>query len=181
MTRSLPPAYAWLDTVVEPPRMIVEARKEYGVLETPGAADNPVILGWAAEVGLNKTYSADAIPWCGLFAAVVADRAGWTPPDAPLWARNWAKFGRPVTPKDAALGDVLVFVRGGGGHVGFYVGEDDASYHVLGGNQGDAVSIARILRSRCIAVRRPKWRVSQPAGVQKHRLTVAGQMSRNEA
>jgi hypothetical protein len=50
---------------------------------------------------------------------------------------------------------VLVFQRPGGGHVGFYVGEDATAYHVLGGNQGDAVTIARIAKARCVARRWP--------------------------
>jgi hypothetical protein len=42
-------AYAFLNA--EPgPRMLVEMLKIFGTLETPGAADNPVILGWADEV-----------------------------------------------------------------------------------------------------------------------------------
>ncbi len=177
--KALPAAYAWLDDVREPSRMLTEARKLYGVLETPGAADNPTILGWAAEIGLAKVYSDDSIPWCGLFAGVVADRAGWPTVKDPLWARNWAKFGVPAA--TAGLGDVLVFVRDGGGHVGFYVGEDPGHYHVLGGNQSDAVTITRIAKARCVAVRRPKWRVSQPAGVKPVRLAATGAVSRNEA
>ncbi|MEG8056929.1 hypothetical protein QP150_09490 [Sphingomonas sp. 22L2VL55-3] len=46
----------------------------------------------------------------------------------------------------------------GGGHVGFYVGEDATAYHVLGGNQGDTVSVARIAKDRCIARRWPSGR-----------------------
>lgn len=179
--RPLPPAYAWLDQASGLSRLLVEARKELGVVETPGAADNPVIIGWAKEVGLARTYGDDAIPWCGLFAAVVAKRANWTPVKDPLWARNWAKFGRAVEPSEAALGDVLVFVRDGGGHVGFYVGEDAGYFHVLGGNQSDAVTITRIGKSRCIAVRRPVWRSAQPFGVRKVHLAPSGAVSKNEA
>ena len=51
---------------------------------------------------------------------------------------------------------MLVFERDGGGHVGFYVGEDGTHYHVLGGNQDDAVSIAKIAKSRLVASRWPK-------------------------
>lgn len=179
--KPLPLAYAWLDDMSGLPSMIREARKLFGTLETPGPADNPVILAWANEVGLAKSYSDDAIPWCGLFAAVVANRANWTPVDAPLWARNWAKFGRAVDQADAAIGDVLVFVRDGGGHVGFYVGEDAGYFHVLGGNQSDAVTITRIAKSRCIAVRRPIWRSAQPLGVVKKVLKASGAVSANEA
>lgn len=180
--KPLPPAYAWLDRVDDAPRLIREARALYGTLETPGVASNPTIMAWAKEVGLAKAYSDDSVPWCGLFAALVAHRAGWPPVEAPLWARNWSKFGRAVTPKEASLGDVLVFQRpGGGGHVGFYVGHDAGYYHVLGGNQSDAVTITRIAKSRCIAVRRPKWRVAQPAGVKPYPLAASGAVSSNEA
>jgi len=52
-------------------------------------------------------------------------------------------------------GCILTFTRAGGGHVGFYVGEDDTHLHVLGGNQGDAVSITRIARNRLSEMRWP--------------------------
>jgi hypothetical protein len=52
-------------------------------------------------------------------------------------------------------GAVLVFKRPGGGHVGFYVGEDATSYFVLGSNQADSVCIERISKDRCVALRWP--------------------------
>lgn len=175
---ALPSAYAWIDTIGAP-QTIVQARLLYGTKETPGSKTNPQLIAWAGEVGLSKVYSDDAVPWCGLFAAVVAKRAGWEPVKDPLWARNWASFG--VGVEQAGLGDILVFVRDGGGHVGFYVGEDAGYYHVLGGNQSDAVTITRIAKSRCIAKRRPKWKISQPASVKPYRLSAAGAVSSNEA
>ncbi len=179
--KPLPAAYAWLDTTPGLSRLLVEARALFGVTETPGAASTAQIMAWAKEVGLDKTYPDDGTAWCGLFAAVVAKRAGWDVVGGPLWARNWATFGRKVEVADAALGDVLVFSRQTGGHVGFYVGEDAGYFHVLGGNQSDAVTITRVARSRCIAVRRPKWKTAQPAGVVKKHLQANGAVSTNEA
>jgi len=179
--KPLPAAYAWLDAVEGAPRLITEARALFGVTETPGPASTPQIMAWAKEVGLERTYPNDGTAWCGLFAAVVAKRAGWDVVAGPLWARNWANFGRKVERTDAALGDVLVFSRDTGGHVGFYVGEDAGYFHVLGGNQSDQVSFARIAKTRCLAVRRPKWRVSQPTGVRKFHLAASGAVSTNEA
>jgi hypothetical protein len=46
---------------------------------------------------------------------------------------------------------VLIFERGSGGHVGFAVGQDEKHFYVLGGNQSDAVTIARIAKSRLLA------------------------------
>lgn len=177
---TLPHLYSWLDK--EPgPKMLKEALSHYGVKEKAGAADNPEILAWAEECGI-KEYKADSIAWCGLFMALCARRAGWnsTPNNNALWALNWALWGNPTgTPM---LGDVLTFKRSGGGHVGLYVGEDTTAYHVLGGNQGDAVSIVRILKSRFFKARRAPWKVSQPSNVRVVHLGVGGApISTNEA
>lgn len=177
-----PKGYDWLGTIGPLPRTISEALALHGTLETPGAADNPVILGWAKEVGkdIAAAYGDDSIPWCGLFAAVVVQRAGKPVISGPLWARNWAKFGTKA--EHPSLGDVLAFQRpGGGGHVGFYIAEDESAYHVLGGNQGDQVSITRIAKSRCIAARRPYFKIAQPASVKPYHIGAGGKLSENEA
>ena len=136
-----------------------EAVRLLDVREKPGAADNPEILEWAK--GRKIAYPHDSIAWCGLF---VAHCIGATLPDEPLptnplGARSWVAFGDGCP---AALGAVLVFWReqktGWKGHVGFYAGEDESAYHVLGGNQGDKVCITRIPKGRLLAngVRKPK-------------------------
>lgn len=176
-----PKGYDWLGTIGTLPRIIQEALALHGTLEAPGKANNPAIIKWAAEVGkdLAAAYGADSVPWCGLFAAVVCKRAGKPVIAGPLWARNWAKFGEKSD--DAGLGDVLVFSRpGGGGHVGFYIAEDVSAYHVLGGNQSDRVSIARLAKSRCIAVRRPPYN-NKPKSVRPYHIAANGKLSENEA
>ena len=55
----LPPAYGWLDDLRPLPRMLEEARKLYGTFEVAGPASNPLILEWAKEVGLARTYLED--------------------------------------------------------------------------------------------------------------------------
>jgi uncharacterized protein (TIGR02594 family) len=175
----LPPAYAWLDNVAGLPRIIAEARQLLGIKEIPGPANAPAIMGWARELGLEHDYVADRVPWCGLFAAIVVKRAGWDPVASPLWARNWGHWGDPAP--HAGLGDVLVFQRPEGGHVGFYVGEDSTAFHVLGGNQGDAVSIIRVAKNRLLTARRARWRVAQPPSVKPYLLAATGGLSRNEA
>lgn len=161
------------------PRVIVEAVKLIGVQEIVGKQHSPEIMSWAKELNLSA-YNADEIPWCGLFVAIVVKRAGFDVVKDPLWARNWNHFGTLQT--IAMLGDVLVFTRpGGGGHVGFYVGEDNTCYHVLGGNQSNRVNVTRILKSRCIGVRRCLWRVSQPLNVRVIKLAANGAISLNES
>lgn len=162
------------------PKVLVEAYKLLGVRETIGKDNNPKILAWADELGLEKTYTEDSIPWCGLFIAYVCHKAGKSVVDKPLWARNWAKWG--TKQSVAMLGDILVFERGANsGHVGIYVGEDATAYYVLGGNQGDAVSIVRIVKKRCIAIRRTEWTKVQPENVRVVKLEANGSVSTNEA
>lgn len=178
-----PQGYEWLADIGQLPRTIIEAMRLHGVAEVAGKGSNATITGWRDELNAAGVkilgYSDDDIPWCGLFAAIVAHRAGKRVPENPLWARNWAKFGVPQV--KAALGDVLVFQRpGGGGHVGFYVGEDRTAFHVLGGNQGNAVTITRIRKDRCIAVRRPEY-TAPPGSVRQFQLAAAGALSSNEA
>jgi uncharacterized protein (TIGR02594 family) len=173
----LPKQYEWL--LAEPaPKMLLEFLKIYGITETPGDGDNPVILDWAKECGI-KNYKHDATAWCGLEMAVIAKRAGKQLPAGPLWALNWALFGNKVTdgPK---LGDVLVFRREGGGHVGLYIGEDDTCFHVAGGNQGDKSSIVRKPIGRIYAIRRPIYTI-QPVNVRRIFLSDEGAIDAREA
>lgn len=178
----LPKQYAWLGE--EPgPRLLVEMLKLYGTIETPGTKNTPLILTWAEAIGLGNVYKADAIAWCGLTVAYAAAQAGWdfAPKGNALWARNWASWGNPVTLGKAMLGDVLVFARGKGGHVAVYVGEDATHYHILGGNQDDAVSIKRRAKAQLIAARRCPWRVNQPDNVRKINLAAVGTVAKSEA
>lgn len=175
----LPSKYKWL-LQEGGPRMLTEALKLYGTIETPGQGNSPTIIAWAKEVGgqVSEVYKADSIPWCGLFLAVIAKRADKEIVKSPLWALSWATFGQ--RSDSPMLGDVLVFTRKGGGHVGLYVGEDSTAYHVLGGNQDDKVCISRIAKSRLYTSRRPEWKVSQPLNIRKVFLSSEGSLSNNE-
>ncbi len=186
MHKLLPPQYSWLMGVPWPP-MLGVAINEFGLVEGEGDANNPIILGWAreaAEAGagawLEAFYVQDSVPWCGLFMAMCAARAGYgVQPDC-LSARGWMDWGDKTV--EPGLGDVLVFWRGrpdgSNGHVGLYIGEDADCFHVLGGNQGDAVSIVRIAKSRLLGARR--W----PGGPKAPMVPLAaagGAISENEA
>ncbi|MBL4591246.1 MAG: TIGR02594 family protein, partial [Phycisphaerales bacterium] len=122
------------------------------------------------------------IAWCGAFVQTcirltVPDE---DTPDNPLGARNWARFG--VGLKQPALGAVLVFWRGSRkgwkGHVGFYAGEDATTYHALGGNQSNAVTISRVRKNRLLAIRWPKSAELPQSG--KIKRTSKSKISTNE-
>lgn len=140
------------------PKWLSIAKRYNGVKEAPGSADNKIILSWANRIGgwIKTFYSKDSIPWCGLFVGNVMLEAGVPKdqlPSNPLGARNWAQFGRRLV--GPRLGCILVFSRTGGGHVGFYVAEDSTHFHVLGGNQADAVNVMRIAKNRLISMNWP--------------------------
>jgi uncharacterized protein (TIGR02594 family) len=160
------------------PKILANARKLIGISEFLGKENNPVIMQWAKDLKLYSIYVADSVPWCGLFMAHVCKVSDLEIPKMPLRAKEWLNFG--TKQEHAMLGDVLVFSREGGGHVGIYVGEDTECYHILGGNQGDKVSIKRIEKTRCIGIRRTKWKISQPKNVRKIFLPNSGTISKNE-
>lgn len=121
------------------------------------------------------------VAWCGAFVETchkIADPDIETP-DNPLGARNWGKFGVACPP---IFGATLTFWRGKRsgwtGHVGFYYGEDKTAFHVLGGNQSNAVTVTRIDKGRLLESRWPKGVKISGKPIF---LTSNGSLSTNEA
>lgn len=158
------------------PAWLGVARGLLGTREVPGPQHNSFIAkGWA-RLGANW-FNDDETPWCGFFVAHCIDAAGLAYPGKGLFARakawlDWGKVSQPV------LGAVVVFGREGGGHVGFLVGQSAANWYVLGGNQGNAVTITPIAKTRAIGFR---WPASLPAGETPLPAMTGGTVSRNEA
>lgn len=158
---------------------MVTANSLIGTKEWPGAPSNPKIMQWAKRVGkfVGMNYTNDDQPWCGLFAAYCMVENNQLPPSIAVRASAWSTWG--VELKKPAFGAVLTFTRTGGGHVGFYVGEDDKTYHVLGGNQSNMVCITRIEKDRCSAIRWPANYGLPTSGQVK--VDAKGEVSKNEA
>jgi uncharacterized protein (TIGR02594 family) len=133
-----------------------EARRHLGMQEQRGPGSNRKLLDWADDLDIE--YKSDDIPWCGLFVAhcVGSTLPAEVLPRSPLMARGWKSCGRQTSPR---LGAIMVFWRGSKegslGHVGLYAGEDQQAYHILGGNQSDSVSVARISKRRLLEARWP--------------------------
>ena len=156
------------------------ARTLLGVHEVPGPKHSPTIMGWIKRLGsrvLGINVTDDETAWCGTFAAYVMYQSGLGAPPVAVRASTWSNYGRGLL--HPRLGCIMVFVRPGGGHVGFYDGEDDEAYYILGGNQSNAVTITRIAKSRLSAMRWPNG-VSLPEP-QVIRRTRSGKLSENEA
>ncbi|WP_124978869.1 C40 family peptidase [Nonlabens xiamenensis] len=132
------------------------ATAEIGVKEKAGPGSNPQILKYAQEAGF-KDYNEDDVAWCSLFMNWAALKAGLETTQS-LTARSWLNVGIPNT--DPEPGDVVVFWRNSPtsweGHVGIYMGysKSGSRIYVLGGNQGNQVSITAYEASKVLGFRR---------------------------
>lgn len=193
----VPSKFSFLRAQPLPPLMVRVALELFGTREVGGGADNPVILGWADEVARGAPgtynnwaadfYNDDSVPWCGLFMAVVAVRAAGgrperLPPPQYLAALSWGHFGVEVPIDHAAVGDVMVLGRAGGGHVTLNVGTEvgERRFFGLGGNQSDNVTIAPFDIGRVRYVRRPLYN-AMPPGARRVILSAGGISSVDEA
>ena len=131
-----------------------------GLKEYPGAKHNPKIIKFYADAG-HSWVQDDETPWCAAFVGSVLAECG-IPGTKELNARSYLKWGKTVDINNAKPGDVVVFWRGSRdswkGHVAFYSHHDANSVYVLGGNQGNAVTVQAYARDRLLDVRT----VSQP-------------------
>lgn len=163
------------------PAWLARARRYLGLREVPGSKSEPIIVGWWKA--LAQSFRDDLVPWCGGFVGGVFVESGIPPTKNPAGARNWLNFGVPL-PRPA-VGSVVVFWRGSksgwSGHVGFVVGRDAKdNLMVLGGNQGDMVSIKPFGRDRVLGYRWPA-NTRLPESYDLPLLKSDGRVSTNEA
>lgn len=151
---TLPTSYALL-AAGDAPKHVRIAASCYGLTEIVGPKHNEKIVKMAKALGKKAGIEVndDETPWCAIFVSFCLLEAGFEPPSIAVRATSYLKWG--VAQDIAMLGDILVFSAPT--HTGFYVGHDATHYYVLGGNQGNQVSIIRISRSRCIGIRRPPY------------------------
>lgn len=159
------------------PRWLTRARLDIGARETLGANDSPRIrqvlkrFSWQWLTGQ---------PWCGSILADWMLDSEIQPAKNAFRARAWLDWGTELYAP--AVGCVVVFERSGGGHVGLVVGRDERGrLLVLGGNQGDTVSIAPFDMARAIGYRWPSEALASHSAVALPILASAGASSKNEA
>lgn len=135
------------------PRWLAIAREDLGIAETPGKETTPTIRRWLIELG--AWWRDDETPWCGVAVAHWMREAGLQIPKHYYRARAWLEWGTILSAP--TLGCVAVFDRRGGGHVGLVVGRASRfnDLLVIGGNQGNRVSIAAFPRERVLGYRWP--------------------------
>jgi uncharacterized protein (TIGR02594 family) len=148
-----------------------------GTAEIKGKKHNPKIQKWLRLI--KAPFNDDETPWCATFVCGIFEEVGirsWRS----AWARGGLAWGRRLF--GPAVGCVVVFERGPkAGHVGFLVGQDQrGNLMILGGNQGDKVSIRPFPKSRVLGY---VWPTEVPLPVDGKLPVVAsnGKLSTNEA
>jgi uncharacterized protein (TIGR02594 family) len=126
------------------------AKKERGVKEKRGG-ENPRIIEYHAATSLKATE--DEVAWCSAFVTWCLEQAKCKSTKS-AWARSYLNYGEVL--KQPKYGCILIFSRGkDSGHVGFYMGEDETKYYVLGGNQGDEVNVSLYAKDNLLGCRWP--------------------------
>lgn len=150
------------------PLWLLAARKDLdaGVKETPGSGGTKRIIEMYDHAGLAHSGDDDQ-SWCGCAVGTWLIDAGYPTPPNFYGAKQFERYGVPVTPSAWRPGDIAVFYRtklrekDWRRHVGLVLGETKTHYEILGGNQRvkgskmDGVTITTIAKKDLSALRRP--------------------------
>lgn len=132
---------------------LIEARKFIGLQEIKGADHAPEILDMWKKIRRGGIKS-DEVPWCSAFVGACFETVGILSTRFE-GASSWLNWGDLID--EPQYGCVVVFKRNGGFHVGFLMGYDYAgNLMILGGNQGDMVSIKPFKKDRVAGYRSPR-------------------------
>jgi uncharacterized protein (TIGR02594 family) len=144
-----------LETAPAPWMEHARAAQRKGIREVPGAKHHPDILHMHGQTSLKA--KSDEVPWCSSFAVSCMELAG-IPSTRSAAAVSWLEWGRKLD--EPVPGCVVVLRRGkDGGHVGFLEAADETHVALLGGNQGNRVSVQRYPRKRVLGYR---WPMDRP-------------------
>ncbi len=136
------------------------AGKQIGLNETEQRA---AIQDYLSTGGANLDPATTA--WCAAFVNSTLQQTGVQGTGSNM-ARSFLNWGQGV--EQPMQGDLAIFSRGDPngpyGHVGFFEGYNpDGTIRVLGGNQGDAVSVANYSPDQLLGFRRADGQPQSPA------------------
>lgn len=154
-----------------------EAVRHVGLKEIHGRQHAPQIQKWLTLIG--APWRDDETPWCSTYVCGVLESVGiksWRS----AYARSGLNWKNGGISRDPVFGAIVIFERGPkSGHVGFVVGVDKfGNIMVLGGNQGDMVSVKPFPRSRVLGYRFP---LGFPLQTTLPLIASSGKVSTNEA
>lgn len=132
------------------------ALSQYGISEVPGGESNPEVLKYFDATSYEgQNWITDETAWCSAFVNWVCDKAGYEI-TGELNARSWLNIGYQVASPER--GDIVVLWRESKdswkGHVAFFINETKEGLWLLGGNQGNRVSIICYPKERLLEYRR---------------------------
>ena len=117
---------------------------------------NPRILEYHATTTLRAQD--DETPWCSSFVNWCITQSGIKGTNLAA-ARSWLKWTQGEALTQPRKGAITIFWRGSPngifGHVAFYLGQTKNHIEVVGGNQGDQISIAKYAKSKFLGYRWP--------------------------
>lgn len=132
------------------------ARGYLGTKEVTGPADNPKIMEMYRTIGQDWVEH-DEMAWCAAFVGHCLETSG-VASTRKLNARSYLAWGEKVPSiEQAKEGDIIVLSRGSSGwqgHVAFFLRAVGQQVEVLGGNQGNGVSVSRYPKSKVLGIRR---------------------------
>jgi uncharacterized protein (TIGR02594 family) len=155
------------------------AAQELGTVEW-AEGSNPVVLDYYKRAG-HPEIKSDDVPWCAAFVGAVLAKCG-LPNTGSLLARSYEQYGDPVPVNEAVRGDIIVLPRGEPwqGHVGFVHSFQGTKINVLGGNQGDQVSVKPYPADNIVAIRRakaPRASVAESTSLQTSQVVKLAQVA----
>lgn len=131
---------------------MVELAKNIREISGEGSCDR--ILEYHSHTMLKATE--DEVPWCSAMVNCCMAECGM-PGTNSAAARSWLGWGNRC---GFRVGAIAVFwreqINSFMGHVGIALAEENGTVMILGGNQGNAVSIIRYPRDQLLSYRWPK-------------------------
>lgn len=166
---------------------IALARTFLGTTEIKGKQHNPVVLEFWKDINIDWAPT-DEIAWCAAFAGAILKRSNLPFLETGL-ARNYLDYvkhnKKGQVLKQPAYGCLAIMWTGSKtgttGHIGFVVGEvkgDPSRLLLLGGNQGDKVSIAAFPKSQMLGYIWPNT-APTPARFELPKIAYTGAVTTN--
>jgi uncharacterized protein (TIGR02594 family) len=147
MTQALASDPAWLKA----------AFGDLGLKETPGPRSNPRVVEMYDLAG-HPEIKDDAVAWCAAAMGAWLVKANLKGTGS-LAARSYLNYGRKLPTERIPRGAILIFRRGTSswqGHVCICLADYGETLVVIGGNQSDAVTIARYPKAALLGARWPE-------------------------
>lgn len=138
------------------------ARTQIGVQEIVGPQHNQAVIDYWKSGRIPLDVRSDETAWCAALVCAAIELAGYRSTRSGR-ARSYLEDRKNMIDCDERIGAIAVFSSPAGaafGHVGLIESVGDTAIYVVGGNQGNQVSVAPFKRSRLLRV---CWPANAPA------------------